>query len=81
MTNIVYIDCHDLGNWLGCYGRQHLNTPNLDGLAQEGALFTQMIATAPICMPSRAGLYTGRLPHTVGVHGQFPLNEGTQCMA
>lgn len=79
--NIVYIDCHDLGNWLGCYGRTCLHTPNIDRLASEGALFTQMIATAPICMPSRASLYSGRMPHEVGAMGQFPFDAETVCMA
>ncbi|MCB0126827.1 MAG: sulfatase [Caldilineaceae bacterium] len=79
--HILYMDCHDLGNWLGCYGRAHLNTPNLDRLAAAGAQLTAMIATAPICMPSRASLYTGQMPHTVGVNGQFPLQSGTRCLA
>ena len=79
--NILYIDCHDLGNWLGCYGRSQLKTPNIDRLAGEGARFTQMIATAPICMPSRASLYSGRMPHSVDALGQFPLRPDTVCMA
>lgn len=79
--NIVYIDCHDLGDWLSCFGRTHLTTPNLDRLAAEGASFHRYFATAPICMPSRAGIYTGQMPHTVDVHGQFPVRSGTSCMA
>ncbi|MEM7129486.1 MAG: sulfatase [Chloroflexota bacterium] len=79
--NIIYIDCHDLGDWLGCYDRSYLNTPNLDQLAAEGARFDQYISTAPICMPSRAGIYTGQMPHCVGVHGQFSMQAGAVCMA
>ena len=79
--NIVYIDCHDLGEWLGCYGKPYLHTPNLDRLASEGAMFTQYIASAPICMPSRAGIYTGKMPHVAGVMGQEPLNDDQICMA
>ena len=79
--NIVYIDCHDLGEWLGCYGKPYLRTPNLDRLASEGAKFTQFIASAPICMPSRAGIYTGKMPHVAGVMGQEPLNDDQICMA
>ena len=71
--NVVYIDCHDLGDWLACYGRPWLDTPHLDALAARGARFCEHIAAAPICMPSRAAIYTGLMPHEVGVAGQEPL--------
>ncbi|MBN1580690.1 MAG: sulfatase [Anaerolineae bacterium] len=67
--NVVLIDCHDLGDWLGCYGRDYVRTPNLDRLAQEGALFAQHIAVCPICGPSRLGLWTSRYPHSLDVYG------------
>ena len=78
--NIVYIDCHDLGDWLGCYGRKHVPSPNIDRLAREGALFSNQFAASPICMPSRAALYTGRYPHAVGCYGQEPYDEDQVCM-
>ena len=71
--NVVYIDCHDLGDWLACYGRPWLDTPHLDGLAAQGARFGEHIAAAPICMPSRAAIYTGLMPHQLGVTGQEAL--------
>ena len=71
--NVVYIDCHDLGDWLACYGRPWLDTPHLDGLAAQGARFGEHIAAAPICMPSRAAIYTGLMPHELGVTGQEAL--------
>ncbi|MCY4484575.1 MAG: sulfatase [Spirochaetaceae bacterium] len=71
--NVVYIDCHDLGDWLACYGRPWLDTPHLDGLAAQGARFGEHIAAAPICMPSRAAIYTGMMPHQLGVTGQEAL--------
>ena len=71
--NVVYIDCHDLGDWLGCYGRPWLDTPHLDALAAQGARFGEHIAAAPICMPSRAAIYTGLMPHELGVTGQEAL--------
>ncbi len=49
--NVVFTDCHDLGDWLGCYDRPDVSTPNLDRLASQGARFSQFIATAPICIP------------------------------
>ena len=71
--NVVYIDCHDLGDWLGCYGRPWLDTQHLDAMAAQGARFGEHIAAAPICMPSRAAIYTGLMPHQLGVTGQEAL--------
>ena len=79
--NVVFIDCHDLGDWLGCYDRPDVSTPNLDRLASQGARFTQFIATAPICIPSRVGLYCSQMPHMIGVWGQFPYADDAVCMA
>ena len=36
--NILIITCHDLGDYLGCYGTP-ISTPNLDALAEQGVLF------------------------------------------
>ena len=79
--NTVLIDCHDLGDWLGCYDKAWLETPNLDRLAGEGARFTNHFATAPQCIPSRAGIYCGRLPHRCGVLQQGPLSDESLCLA
>jgi arylsulfatase A-like enzyme len=46
--------------YLGCYGNNDLSTPNLDQLANEGALFTQAYTAASQCVPSRASILSGR---------------------
>ena len=79
--NVVFIDCHDLGSMLGCYGWAHVPSPNIDRMASQGARCSNYFATAPICIPSRAGMYIGRYPHTVGCYGQDPYDEGHTCMA
>ncbi len=67
--NIVLLTCHDLGRYLGCYGRETVNTPNLDALAANGILFQRAFSTSSGCSPSRASIATGRYPHNNGVLG------------
>ena len=49
-------------------GADHMDTPNLDRLANEGVSFTDCHITAPSCAPSRASLFTGYYPHTTGIY-------------
>lgn len=78
--NVVFIDCHDLGDWLGCYGRPYVSSPNIDRLASQGTRFTSHFAGAPICGPSRICLYTSRSPHSVGVYGNASYTPGGDCI-
>ncbi|MDB4518858.1 sulfatase-like hydrolase/transferase [Akkermansiaceae bacterium] len=41
-------------------------TPNIDRLAEEGALFKNAFCTNAICSPSRACVLTGQYNHTNG---------------
>ena len=49
------------------FGFAHVDTPNLDRLAQEGTWFSHCYATGASCVPSRASLFNGLYPHTLGV--------------
>jgi len=67
--NIVLILIDDLG-WtdLGVMGSEYYETPNIDGLAGQGMLFTQAYANAPNCAPSRASLLSGQYAPRHGVY-------------
>jgi len=49
-------------------GATHMDTPHLDRLVEEGVTFTDCHVTAPLCVPSRASLFTGYYPHTTGIY-------------
>lgn len=66
--NIVFFLADDLGQRdLGCYGSTFYETPHLDGLARDGAKFTDAYAACPVCSPTRASLMTGQWPQRTGV--------------
>ncbi|WP_428386200.1 sulfatase family protein [Mucisphaera sp.] len=73
--NILLITSHDIGRHLGCYGVSTVATDHIDRIAEEGVRFDNAFATAPLCSPSRASIFTGRCPHSTGVmgltHGSF----------
>lgn len=48
-------------------GTEFIHTPNMDDLANSGMRFTQAYSPAPLCMPMRTSLFTGRYPHETGV--------------
>ncbi len=64
--NIVIVLADDLG-WgdVGYHG-SHIQTPNLDKLA-ETAMRLNRFYVAPVSTPTRAGLMTGKYPNRMGV--------------
>ena len=69
--NIVVIMADDLGyNDISTFGGGvaggRLQTPHIDALAAQGAVFTQSYSGASTCAPSRAMLMTGRYPSRTG---------------
>ncbi|HEV2121736.1 MAG TPA: sulfatase-like hydrolase/transferase, partial [Chloroflexota bacterium] len=56
---------------LGAAGNPIIRTPNLDRLAREGTRCDRAYVQNPICMPSRATLFTARYPrsHRVWTNG------------
>ncbi len=52
---------------MSCTGNTYLKTPAMDHLAQKGIRFERAYCTNPICVPSRASMMTGKMPHELGV--------------
>ena len=48
---------------LGCYGSPWARTPRLDALADDGAIFQTAVTPAPVCLPARVAMLTGRYPN------------------
>ena len=53
-------------DYLGCYGADFVDTPNIDRLAASGLRFTKAFTNAPVCAPARIGLATGIHPARIG---------------
>lgn len=64
--NILWISTEDMSPHLGCYGDPVARTPNIDRLASQGALFTNVFTTAAISAPCRAGIITGMYQTSIG---------------
>jgi arylsulfatase A-like enzyme len=88
--NIVFIMADDLGYGdVGAYGQEHIRTPRIDQMAEEGTKFTQFYSGSTVCAPTRSVLMTGQ--HTGHTHirgnkeiqpiGQEPLPAGTYTVA
>lgn len=67
--NLVFLLTDDQ-RWdtLGCMGNRIIQTPNVDALARQGATFTNMFVTTPICVTSRASFFSGLYARSHGIH-------------
>jgi N-acetylglucosamine-6-sulfatase len=74
--NIIVIVVDDL-RWdeSGVAGHPFLETPNIDGLAREGAYFTNAFHSVPLCSPNRASILTGQYPSRHGVIDNVARNR------
>ncbi len=63
---LLMADQHQ-ADMLACAGDGFAHTPNIDRLAQQGALFERAYCQGPLCMPARASLMTERFVRDHGV--------------
>lgn len=79
--NLLYITADDM-NWdsSGWMGSKLGATQALDRLAAQSHRFVHNHVSAPICMPSREAMMTGRVPHRSGGLGFNPIRPGTPTL-
>lgn len=74
--NIIFIMSDDHAyQAISAYGYGLNQTPNIDRIAKEGAIFNRAFVTNSICAPSRAVMLTGKYNHLNGkVDNMFPFD-------
>src|SRR5690242_11433163 len=82
-ANLLFLfgDEHRRGA-VGCAGNPDVQTPNIDGLATDGAWFSHAYANTPLCTPSRGSLLTGAWPaRHRAVECDLPIDPRTPSIA
>jgi len=76
--NIVMVVVDDM-RWdeFGAGGHPFAETPNIDRLAAEGAMFTNAFHAVPLCSPNRASLLTGQYPSRHGIIDNVARNQAS----
>ena len=79
--NFIFIMADDHANrTISAYDGTINRTPNIDRLADEGAIFTQSFCANSICGPSRATILTGKHSHKNGITGNGAPWDGSQML-
>ena len=77
--NVLLICIDDLRPELGCYGSDHVISPNIDQMAKDAAVFDRNYCQVAVCNPSRSSMLTGKRPDELSVWGLYEhfreLNE------
>jgi len=61
----------------GFAGDDVVRTPTIDSLADTGTVFTNAYTPAPVCVPARHAVRTGKLPRTFARDGFEAFESGT----
>ncbi len=64
-------------------GKEYINTPAMDSLAEHSVFFSRAYSPNPLCMPARSSIFTGRYPHETKVTMNEHVNidpEDFVCM-
>ena len=72
LPNFIVILTDDQGYAdLSCFGGQHVKTPRIDKMAEEGMKLTSFYMAGSVCTPSRSALITGSYPKRMGMTDVF----------
>ena len=79
--NVVVIVVDDW-RWdeFGAAGHPFLQTPNIDRIAREGALFVNAFHVVPLCSPNRASLLTGQYPSVHGIIDNVSRSQASHTL-
>lgn len=67
--NIVMIMADQMvSNVIGALGHPVVKTPHIDQLVENGVAFRNCYCNAPLCVPSRASMFAGKLPSNIDVY-------------
>ena len=73
--NVLFILMDDMGRQdLSVYGSSLCETPHIDSLARDGAMFSNAYVAFPRCVPSRMAYMSGQYPTRFGQPG-FPVEK------
>src|SRR5687767_9178527 len=80
--NLVVIVVDDW-RWdeFGAAGHPFLETPSIDRVAREGALFVNAFHAVSLCSPNRATLLTGQYPSRHGIVDNVARNRASHALA
>ncbi len=69
VPNVLFIVFDDLNDWISCLGgHPQGESPNIDALADSGVLFSNAHVNCTICVPSRASMFSGMRPSSLGIY-------------
>ncbi|MDA0748235.1 MAG: arylsulfatase [bacterium] len=66
---VMVITDHFRGDCLSRLGHPAAETPHVDSISREGAVFTRAYTPCPSCIAARRSLMTGQTPYSQGVVG------------
>lgn len=78
LPNILWITSEDNSPFIGAYGDDYADTPNLDRLADAGIVYENAYATTPVCAPARFTLITGMYANRMGTENMrsvYPIPD------
>lgn len=77
--NIIFIMSDDHAQKaISAYSKNLIETPNIDRIAKEGAIFTESYVTNSICAPSRAAMLTSKYSSQNGLRDNRDKFDGSQ---